>query len=155
MHITERESHKRKAVLVRRMDDAGINSLSVKRYSFNWKKLKGVGELYRLTLEGDEDILGVMAVIPYPDEQRLEIKLLAASAENIGKDKYYEGIAGCLIAYACREAVIRYSPYPCVSLIPKTELRKHYIQKYKMFDAGKSLYLEDEPLLAMIKEHLP
>lgn len=40
-------------------------------------------------------------------------------------------------------------------LIPKTELKKHYIQKYKMFDAGKSLYLEDEPLLAMIKEYLP
>lgn len=128
MYITERKSHQRKAVSVSRLGDEDFKGLTVKRYSFNWKKLKGVSDLFKLTLLDNKEIRGLMAVDHYPDEKRLEIKLLAVSAENKGPEKQYERIAGCLIAYACREAVKNYSSYPCVSLIPKTELKQHYIE---------------------------
>lgn len=94
-----------------------------------------------------------MGLIDWPGEKRIEIKLLASSVENIGKGKIYEGIAGCLIAFACRLAVDKYGAEACVSLVPKTELIKHYMQKYHMLHAGWQLYLEGKELNKLLKEY--
>jgi hypothetical protein len=45
-----------------------------------------------------------MALIDVPQEKRIEIKLLANSRENQGRNKLYNRVAGCLIAYACNLA---------------------------------------------------
>jgi hypothetical protein len=80
--------------------------------------------------------LGAVGLVDWPEEKRIEIKLLAVSAGNIGKQRSYDGIAGCLIAYACRLAVAKYESEACVSLVPKTELVRHYMEKYYMAHAG-------------------
>ena len=77
-----------------------------------------------------------MGLIDRPEEKRIEIKLLASSVENIGKEKIYEGIADCLIAFACRSGVEKYGVDACISLVPKTELIRHYTEKYHMQHAG-------------------
>ncbi|RZK66568.1 MAG: hypothetical protein EOO85_26675, partial [Pedobacter sp.] len=75
-------------------------------------------------------------------EERIDIALLAVSLENIGKEKKFDRIAGTLIAFACKEAIRNYNwQFPCVSLIPKTEIKTHYIKKYGMLDGGRQLYL--------------
>jgi hypothetical protein len=89
-----------------------------------------------LTIEGEKDILGVMALIDHPNEKRMEIKLLACSIENRGRDKKFDRIAGCLIAFACLLADKKYWKFACVSLIPKTVLLNHYKQKYNMTWGG-------------------
>ena len=93
-------------------------------------------------------------MIDWPAEKRIEIKLLASSVENIGKGRIYEGIAGCLIAFAGRLAVVKYGAEACVSLVPKTELINHYMQKYYMQHAGWQLFLEGKELNELLKEYL-
>ena len=117
------------------------------------KQLKEVAKVYKLLI-AEDSILGVMGITDTPEEKRIEIKLLASSVENQGKNKIYEGIAGCLMAYACRIAKIKYGFLACVSLVPKTSLKAHYINKYDMVDAGWQLYLEGEQLDNIIVKYL-
>ena len=100
-------------------------------------------------------ILGLIALIDVPSEYRVEIKLIAVSKENSGRLKKYEGIAGCLIAYAAKEAVEKYRSLACVSLKPKTEIRQHYINKYGMQPGGEQVYLEGQELRDLINIYQP
>jgi hypothetical protein len=83
----------------------------------------------------------------------MEITLLASSIDNQGKTKKYGRIAGCLIAFACRLAKALYGDDACISLIPKTALIKHYMQKYYMLYAGCQLYLEGVLLNKLLNEY--
>jgi len=153
MEVIEVASGLRKTVIISVADDEDFKMLTKKRYSFTWKSFKHKATIYKLRIEGADDILGVMGLINVQDEKRIEIKLLASSAENIGKNKLYDGIAGCLIAFACRLAVSEYGIEACVSLIPKTELANHYMKKYYMLNAGWQLYLEGSVLNKLLKEY--
>jgi hypothetical protein len=84
----------------------------------------------------------------------VEIKLLANSKENQGRNKLYDRVAGCLIAYACSLASKKYEGEACVSLLPKTNLVSHYMQKYRMVDGGRQLYLENERLDYITNKYL-
>jgi hypothetical protein len=127
----------------------------VKQFSFNWKNVKKQYPVYKLTVLDNNDILGLIALVEYLEEERIEIKLLAVSKDNIGKGKQFDGIAGCLIAFACKQALLKFKRFPCVSLIPKTEIKQHYIDKYGMTDAGWHLFLEGMSLFNIVKEYLP
>lgn len=154
MDIREVATGIKKKVIIREAKTEDFKLLVKKRFSFVWKTFKNTSTVYKLQLEGDDDILGAMGLIDWPDEKRIEIKLLASSAENIGKGKIYEGIAGCLIAFTCRLAVAKYGAEACVSLVPKTELVSHYMQKYYMQHAGWQLFLEGKELNKLLKEYL-
>lgn len=154
MEITLVAIGEKKKITIRLVEGEDFKKLTKKRFSFSWKSLKSKAELYKLQIAGEDDILGVMALTDFPAEKRIEIKLLACATENIGKKKVYGGIAGCLIAFACRQAKVKYGLLACVSLVPKTELKLHYIEKYKMLDAGWQLYLEGNPLNDIILKYL-
>jgi len=154
MEIIEIATGKRKAIIIREAETEDFKLLTKKRFSFVWKTFRNSTSVYKLQIEGEDGILGVMGLIDWPPEKRIEIKLLASSMENIGKQKIYERIAGCLITFACRLAVSKYGPDACVSLVPKTELIKHYMQKYHMEHAGWQLYLEGNKLDKLLKEYL-
>ena len=150
MKIIEIATRLKKTVIIKEVEEEDFIMLTKKRYSFSWKQLKDKAIVYKLQIAGEDDILGVIGLIDVPEEKRIEIKLLASSFENIGKNKIYEGIIGCLIAYVCKLARIKYGYLACVSLVPKTLLKIHYIKKYKMIDAGWQLYLEGESLNGII-----
>src|SRR6185437_4162844 len=135
--------------------NADFKQITKKRYFFDWKKERGMSNLFKLTLQGESEILGLLALIDFPREFRVQIHLLCVSRENQGKDKKYEGIAGSLIAYAGRIAISKYFEQACVSLLPKTELRSHYKSKYGMMDGGPQLFLEGARLYELIKKYLP
>lgn len=143
-----------KRVVIGLAEPDDFKMLTKKRFSFVWKTVKKVATVYKLQIEGEKDILGVMGLVDWQEEKRIEIKLLASSVENIGKNKIYKNIAGCLIAFACRLAVIRYGIEACVSLVPKTELIEHYMQKYYMQYAGWQLYLDGNNLIKLMEEYL-
>ena len=98
---------------------------------FNWNAYKTY-EVYKLRLATDEIILGIMCLIDHPPDSginALQIELLEVSAENSRAKKKLAHIAGCLIAFACRESFKRgYQGW--VFLVPKTYLLKHYPEKY-------------------------
>lgn len=143
-----------KRVVIGLAEPDDFKMLTKKRFSFVWKTIKKVATVYKLQIEGEKDILGVMGLVDWQEEKRIEIKLLASSVENIGKNKIYKNIADCLIAFACRLAVIRYGIEACVSLMPKTELIEHYMQKYYMQYAGRQLYLDGNNLIKLMEEYL-
>lgn len=104
--------------------------------AFHWSKYAGK-EIYKLRLTGEDKILGVMCIQDYPPEEgvnALEIVLLEVSAETrstkkLPDKKRFLGIAGCLIAFACRESFKRgYNGW--LFLIPKSYLIEHYTQAY-------------------------
>ena len=137
------------------LEDADFKLITKKKYFFDWRKEKGVADLFKLTLQGESEILGLLAIIDFPREFRMQIHLLCVSRENQGKAKKYEGIAGTLIAFAARTAISKYFEQACISLLPKTELRTHYKSKYGMMDGGPQLFLEGARLHAIIKKYLP
>lgn len=156
MSLTEKTTNTDKPVRVGVVVDEDYKLLTKKRYFFAWKsfKFRTDTRVFKLQTYDNDDILGVMALIDFPLEKRIEINLLASSVENVGDTKIYEGIAGNLIAYACRVAVRQYGSDACVSLKPKTKLKQHYIRKYGMLDAGLQLFLEGKVLNDIIFKYL-
>lgn len=72
-------------------------------------------EVYKLRLKTSELILGLMCLIDHrdPETRAIEIELLEVSIENTRSTKKWDRIAGCLIAYACRESFKRGDDFDC------------------------------------------
>lgn len=157
MTIREIATEEEIKILIEPLQEADLNKVTKKRYFFNWKELDNTVSIFKLRLIEDEDIKGLMALIDYPQEQRIEVKLLAVSNENVilknqkgRKVKEYDRIAGNLLAFASKIAITKYGEKACVSLVPKTLLKEYYIQEYGFLDAGLSVYLELNPLHQLI-----
>ena len=153
MHIIELLGQKAVPVNIQPVEPVDFKSITKKEFFFRWDHLKNEADLYKLTFSNDSIILGLVGLIDIPSEFRIEIKLLAASRENMGRSKKYKGIAGCLIAYAAREALKKYGHLACVSLKPKTEIRQHYIDQYGMKSAGQQVYLDGQELFNLINKY--
>ncbi|MPT33710.1 MAG: N-acetyltransferase [Flavobacterium sp.] len=141
-----------KEICIERVEDQDYKTITKTRFFFNWKT-EQQNKVYKLRILESEIVLGLMSLIDYREDCLLTINLLAVSKENRGKNKQYEDIAGNLIAYACREAIRLYAEKGCVSLLPKTELRQHYISKYGMKNAGKYLYLDGILLFNLVEKY--
>ena len=154
MEIADVETGIRRSIVISKAENEDFKLLTKKRFSFSWRAIRTLATIYKLQIKGEGDILGVIGLIDWTREKRIEIKLLSSSVENIGKGKRFNGIAGCLIAFACRQAVTKYGTEACVSLVPKTELIEHYMEKYHMQNAGWQLYLDGRNLIKLLKEYL-
>jgi N-acetylglutamate synthase-like GNAT family acetyltransferase len=150
--IRELETSIAKNIIIELINNSDFKTITKAKYFFNWH-LEKENTIFKLILEDDNEILGLISLKYFISEERIEIKLLAVSKENRGKIKKYDGIAENLIAFACREAVKLYAENACVSLYPKTELKKQYIERYGMLIAGKQLYLEGLPLFRLLEKN--
>lgn len=154
MVIVELATGQKLTVAISPVDNKELRQITKRRYSFDWKKERGVAALFKLTIAGQSDILGLVSIVDFPNEMRLQIHLICASSENIGKGKQYEGIVGCLIAYVGQLALKRYAGRACISLLPKTELRAHYQHEYGMMDGGPQLFLDGDRLQVIVNKYL-
>ncbi len=154
MNIIETLTGKSVEVRVLKVESEDFKKLNKTRYFFNWNAYKKGYFVYKLTKSEEDDILGVMAIMDVPAEFRMEISLLCCSKENCSHTKQFDKIAGCLIAHASREAVKKYGSDAAISLIPKTDLREHYKNKYGMEEAGRQIVLLGKNLLDLINEYL-
>ncbi len=152
MHVVEAASGTKHHVEILPLEKGDYNSLTKKRYFFDWKTEKGF-EVYKLRIAGANDILGLISLERIPQEWRVHIRLLTVSVENKGEGKQYEKIAGNLIAYAARIAVREYAEYACVSLTPKDQIAQHYIDKYQMRVTGKTLSIEVPEIVDLINSY--
>lgn len=156
MKVVETATGKSLEIEIRSVSKKDIAQLTKAKYSFNWKKLATEFPLIKLTIEEEEEeeILGVMALVEHNDEKRLEIRLVASSRENVGRGKKYDGIFSCLLAYSCSLALENYGELACVSLLPKTTLKEHYVDKYRMRQGGKHVYLDGKPLFQLARNFM-
>ncbi|MGN0691775.1 MAG: hypothetical protein ACI4K7_05465 [Oscillospiraceae bacterium] len=57
-------------------------------------------EIYKLTVNGDERIQGLIAVKDVPRDKAVYVKIAESAPHNMGKEKEYAGVGGHLFAIA-------------------------------------------------------
>lgn len=152
MTIVELSTGKTFPIEILPLKSADYKLLIKKRYFFDWKKEREQN-VYKLTIQGDNDILGLISYEIITEEWRVHIRLLTVSEENKGNSKKFDKIAGNLICYVSKIAVREFAEMACISLRPKTAIYQHYIDKYKMNITGTTLSLEVPEILTLIKEY--
>lgn len=96
-------------------------------WNFDWKKElnNNTNEIYKLTIVGNPDIIqGVLSVRKETDH--IFMNLLENAPFNIGKNKLYEGVAGNLVAFACKLS-FQFGFDGFVAFTAKTKLIQHYV----------------------------
>ncbi len=97
-------------------------------WGFNWKTEldSNARAVYKLTIVNNPNIIqGLLSFTVQADHVYMD--LLESASFNQGKDKVYEGVAGNLVAYACKVSFQQgFDGY--VSLTAKTALIEHYTQ---------------------------
>jgi len=153
MKIISTEDNKKHDVLIAVATPDDIKSISrIKNFNFNWLKPTGVTTL-KLELKETGKILGLMSITDRSGDYAIEINMLESSKENVGKGKQYLNIAGCMIAYVCKESFRKgYNGYVCLK--PKTELIKHYATIYGMKHTGLYMYVEGKDSYKIIIKYL-
>jgi len=147
MFVQDNKTNGKHVVAVR-----GVNKTELilhKGFNFKWEIIDPQ-KVFKLTLAENNEAIGLMALELFDLEQTVEIKLIESLTGNIGRDKYYGRIAGCLLAHAAKTAVTNYGARAAISLIPKTKLINHYIGEYEFQFAGKSLFMEGKSSIKLI-----
>lgn len=72
-------------------------------WNFNWKAelADNAKEVYKLAIVNNSDIVQGLVSLTIETDHIL-MNLLESAPFNIGQDKLYEGVAGNLVAYACK-----------------------------------------------------
>ncbi|MEO6001202.1 MAG: hypothetical protein ABIN89_30400 [Chitinophagaceae bacterium] len=95
-------------------------------WSFNWKAEldDDTREVYKLTITNNPNIIqGLLSFTVQPDH--IYMDLLESAPFNRGMNKLYEGVAGNLVAYACKVS-FQHGFNGYLSFTSKTKLIDHY-----------------------------
>jgi hypothetical protein len=118
------DSFQTEVILLSKLDLKEITKK--KGWNFSWKSefndIKK--EVYELTIEHNPNIIqGLLSLTIESDH--IYMNLLESSSFNIGKNKLYEGVAGNLVAYACKLSFQK-GFQGFVAFTAKTQLIEHY-----------------------------
>jgi hypothetical protein len=118
------DSFQTEVILLSKLDLKEITKK--KGWNFSWKSefndIKK--EVYKLTIEHNPNIIqGLLSLTIESDH--IYMNLLESSPFNIGKNKLYEGVAGNLVAYACKLSFQK-GFQGFVAFTAKTQLIEHY-----------------------------
>jgi hypothetical protein len=105
-------------------------------WNFNWKaELKDdAKEVYKLTITNNLDIVqGLLSITKEADH--VFMNLLENAPFNIGRNKLYEGVAGNLVAFACKLS-FQYGFDGFVAFTAKTKLINHYEESLGAYHFG-------------------
>lgn len=97
-----------------------------KGWLFNWKTelADNSKEVYKLTIVNNPTVIqGLLS--PTLETDHIFMNLLESAPFNIGQKKLYEGVAGNLVAYACK-ASFQKGHDGFVAFTAKTKLIRHY-----------------------------
>jgi len=102
------------------------NITKKKGWNFNWRlEYKNeITEQYKLTIVNNPSIIqGLLSITIEKDHVFMD--LLESAPFNIGQNKLYEGVAGNLVAYACKVSFQKgFDGF--VAFTAKTQLIEHY-----------------------------
>jgi hypothetical protein len=113
-----------------RITQKEVNKIHKKNgWSFNWKQefKERAGEVYKLVIEGDDKIQGLISIEPRPADQFIELHLIESAPFNRGRYKKYDKVATNMVAFACKMSFnLGYDGF--VIFTAKTRLIQHYIK---------------------------
>jgi hypothetical protein len=123
------------AVSVEPVEAADVRNLGT-GWEFDWLTEIGRAEVFKLIdPAAPKAIYGLIALARRQDH--VEVTLLESSPENVGADKRFERIPGCLLSYAVRLSLsLQFEG--CLALESKTDLIDHYENKYGFSRLGHS-----------------
>ncbi len=133
-------------------------SLPLKKdgWQFNWRKLASIGHTYVLASRNTPNSVEGALCLSMKSGM-LFMEALELAPHNVGhKHKRYDHVAGCLIAYACRESFKTEGEYEgFLGFVSKTELIHWYVEKYGAKVAlGQRMYFDPEIGDHLVKEYL-
>ena len=110
-------------------------------WQFNWKQevLSNSREVYKLTIVNNPNIIqGLISFTIKSDH--IYMNLVESAPFNLGKNKVYEGVAGNLVAFACKVAFQRgFDGF--LSFTAKTKLIEHYENSLGAYHFGNHLMI--------------
>ncbi|MEO1050824.1 MAG: hypothetical protein AAFX87_09360 [Bacteroidota bacterium] len=126
-------------------------------WDFNWKKLSTLenGQTYLLsTVNSPNQTEGALCLkIEY---DMLIMEALELAPPNVGRDKRYDYVAGCLIAFGCKESFKISGAYKgFLTFVAKTKLIQWYQQQYGAELAlGQRMFTDWETGEKLIEKYL-
>lgn len=153
MKLIDTKTGKKLDATIEKLIKSAIKKLKGnKKFTFDWS-LEIENDVYKINLIDEEEILGLVSIIDYPEEFRLHINLIESSKEHREKKKLLDNIPGCLIAFVCQLSFERgYEGF--VSLVPKTELVKYYKERYGFEQMGNQMAVYYELSNSIIEKYL-
>jgi predicted dithiol-disulfide oxidoreductase (DUF899 family) len=119
---------------VSRMTSNDLKAATKKNgWNFDWKSEFNdlQKEVYKLTIINNSTIIQGLLSLTI-EQDHIYMNLLESSPFNIGKNKLYEGVAGNLVAFACKVSFQKaYDGF--VAFTAKTNLIKHYEESLGAF----------------------
>ena len=125
-----------------RLTKADLKQITRKNgWNFNWRTELNDNskEVYKLTITNNPNIIqGLISFTINTDHVYMD--LLENAPFNLGRDKLYEGIAGNLVAYACKIS-FQHGFAGYVSFTAKTKLIEHYQKTLNAITFGGQLMI--------------
>jgi len=125
------------------------------RWNFNWNKLVKDQNSETYLLRRAQNIEGLMHL--KVENEMMFMDVLEIAPHNIGsQNKIFDFVAGCLIAFACRESFKLTSEYKgFLTFVSKTKLIPWYSKKYGAEQAlGQRMFINPQNGLKLIEEYL-
>ncbi len=127
-------------------------SIKKNGWQFNWKRelLNNSREVYKLTIVNNSDIIqGLISFTIKSDH--IYMDLIESAPFNLGRNKIYEGVAGNLIAFACKVSFQRgFDGF--ISFTAKTKLIEHYEKTLGAYHFGNHLMILETKASSILVE---
>ncbi len=139
---------------------AKSNDMPLKKddWNFNWRQLfkeHNTQTFILRTKQPPHSIEGVLHLMS--ENEMLVMDVLEIAPGNIGRrNKKYDNVAGCLVAFACRESFKIEGAYKgYLTFVSKTNLIEWYINKYGAEKAlGQRMFIDPAAGLSLIGKYL-
>ncbi len=140
---------------ITRLTKGELKSIAkVKGWLFNWAEelRKNDREVYKLTISNNPTI--IQGLISFTiREDNVFMHLVESAPFNIGRNKIYEGVAGNLVAFACKTS-FQNNYQGFVSFHSKTKLIEHYIRTLGAYHFGGHLMvIPTEPAKFLVDKY--
>lgn len=121
---------------------------------FNWKReFNEVNRhVFKLYISGNSNIIQGLISLEIKQDH-VYIHLIESSPFNKGKSKIYNGVAGNLVAFACKFSFDN-GHFGNVSFLSKTQLIDHYIESLGAFHfGGRIMIIETKAAIKLIEKY--
>lgn len=161
MYVENEQTNEKFGARVGKVDNKDFPAIKRSRkFDFEWSKYKG-DEVYKLCLDGEDEILGLMHVIDHPEPLHdfLEISVIEISKDNRGRENGLGRIGGCLLAYAVLLSQ-EYNHDGFLALIAKNRKAQLFHRKYgfqyigNMGVLGERMISDTANSIELVKEYI-
>ncbi len=123
-------------------------------WNFNWKSELNDDkkEVYKLSIANNLDIIQGLLSISL-EEDHIFMNLVESAPFNIGKNKLYEGVAGNLVAHACKIS-FQHGFDGFVAFTAKTRLIDHYEKTLGAYHfGGHRMIISTRPAKVLVEKY--